>query len=366
MVIAVLLLVALLAFANGANDNCKGVATLVGFGAATPRRALLWATLTTALGAGVSFWLAGGLVKSFSSGIFARGTPLDAGFFAAVLIGAIGWVLFATFTGLPVSTTHAITGGLVGAGLVAFASGQIRWAELGSKFALPLALSPLASMLIVYLVSWPVVFLVKRYSGRCVCVVEDADVTSCVGAAAAAVPVARVVTDTEAACAEQSPVVAVSTTATANAVHWASSGMVGFARGWNDAPKIAALSIATLAGANVANGMAITFAVVTVAMAVGGIMAGRKVLETLSKKVTPLPLAESLTASIITASLVSAASWVGLPVSTTHVSTGAIVGAGVRNDPRAVRWGKVGEIVLSWLVTLPVAALIAATAKYLI
>src|SRR5687768_10468401 len=105
MVALILLLVAALAFANGSNDNCKGVATLVGFGAATPRRALGWATLTTSVGAVVSFWLAAGLIKSFSTGLFAAGTPLGGTFFVAVLIGAIGWVLFATFTGLPVSTT---------------------------------------------------------------------------------------------------------------------------------------------------------------------------------------------------------------------------------------------------------------------
>jgi PiT family inorganic phosphate transporter len=121
-----------------------------------------------------------------------------------------------------------------------------------------------------------------------------------------------------------------------------------------------------LTAANVANATAIAFAVVTVAMAIGGVVAGRKVLETLSRKVTPLPLAESLTASLTTASLVCAASWVALPVSTTHVSTGAIVGAGLKNDPGKVRWGKVGEIVLSWLITLPVAGLLAAGAKYVL
>ena len=101
-------------------------------------------------------------------------------------------------------------------------------------------------------------------------------------------------------------------------------------------------------------------------MAVGGYLGGRKVLETLAKKVTPLPLAESLTASLTTAALVSAASWASLPVSTTHVSTGAIVGAGLKNDPAKVKWGKVSEITLSWVVTLPVAGLVAALAMWAI
>ena len=366
MLIALLILVALLAFANGANDNCKGVATLVGFGAAKPRQALAWAAVTTAIGAGVSFWLAGGLIKSFSTGLFARGTPLDGWFFVAVLAGAFGWVIIATLTGMPVSTTHAITGGLVGSGLVAFSTGQIRWGDLGSRFALPLALGPVSALVLVYLVSWPVMLVVRRLSGRCVCVVERPVVEPGPAGAAVARGQLSVVVGSVEHCAVEAPVAAASANSAAAGVHWASSRLVGFARGWNDAPKIAALGIGTLTAAGVAHPMAWAFGVVTVAMAIGGLVAGRKVLETLSKKVTPLPLAESLTASLATAALVSAAWWFALPVSTTHVATGGIVGAGLRNDPSAVRWGKVGEIVLSWLVTLPVAGLLAAAAMYLV
>ena len=74
MIVILILLAALLAYANGSNDNSKGVATLVGFGAATPRQALFYATLTTAIGAALSFWFSGGLLKSFSTGLFTAGT----------------------------------------------------------------------------------------------------------------------------------------------------------------------------------------------------------------------------------------------------------------------------------------------------
>ena len=119
-----------------------------------------------------------------------------------------------------------------------------------------------------------------------------------------------------------------------------------------------------LTRANASNPAAVGFVIVTVAMAVGGYLAGRRVLETLASKLTPLPLAESLTASLTTAALVSAASWASLPVSTTHVSTGAIVGAGLKNDPGKVKWGKVTEIVVSWVVTLPVAGVISAAVMW--
>jgi PiT family inorganic phosphate transporter len=356
MTFALLGLVALLAFANGANDNCKGVATLVGYGAATPRRAMMYATITTLIGAIVSFWFSGGLIKSFSTGLFVKGAALDGAFFIAVLIGAIAWVLFATFTGLPVSTTHAITGALTGAGLVALGNAQFQWSFLGTKFAVPLAISPLLSMALVYAIAWPVAIALRRAANRCVCVVsrEPAMVGATV-VATSSTPL--LIVDDESNC--QAAPVAVTTSATANAVHWFSGGFVGFARGWNDAPKIAALGLVAMAGPH---GMAISFAIVAVAMAIGGLVAGLRVLETLANKVTPLPLAQSVTASMTTATLVGLASWAGLPVSTTHVATGAIIGAGLQNDRKSVRWGKVAEIVLSWVITLPVAALVAAGA----
>lgn len=344
-------LAACLAYANGANDNSKGVATLVGYGATRPFPALLYATVTTALGAAISFWFSGGMLKSFSSGLFSS-TPTAHAFFVAVLIGAFGWVILATFTGLPVSTTHAITGALIGAGLVAFGQGAIKWNALGKSFALPLAISPFLSLAIVYALAWPIGKLLRRRT------IETVTVTQTQGAlVTAGGPVEYESTTT----VETQTAVATAPSPAANALHWFSGGLVGFARGWNDCPKIAALCLLALPGHT-----GYAFVVVTVAMAIGGLISGRKVLDTLSKKLTPLPLAESLTASYTTAALVCLASWKSLPVSTTHVSTGAIIGAGLANDPAKVKWKKVGEVVTSWVVTLPAAALIAATAKYLI
>ncbi|HEY4329166.1 MAG TPA: inorganic phosphate transporter [Phycisphaerae bacterium] len=366
IILLAVLLVALLAFANGANDNSKGVATLVGYGAASPRAALIFAGLTTAIGAGLSFWLAGGLIAAFKTKLFATGTPLDTGFYVAVLIGAVGWIVFATYSGLPVSTTHAIVGGLIGAGLVAFGSHQILWSFLAYSVAVPLVLGPVISTVLVYALAWPVVAVSRRMANRCLCVIETATVVPGSGTIASLplLPEMQIATGTLAECAAQGAAAAATTSATATAIHWTSGGLVGFARGWNDAPKIAALSIVALTAANIPNPAGIGFLIVTLAMALGGLFAGRRVLETLAKKLTPLPLAESLTASLTTAALVSAASWMGMPVSTTHVSTGAIIGAGLKNNPAAVKWAKVIEIGLSWVITLPVAALIAAAAMW--
>jgi PiT family inorganic phosphate transporter len=354
MTVWLLVLVALLAYANGSNDNSKGVATLVGYGAATPRRALLYAALTTAIGAAVSFIYSGGLLKSFSTGLFAPATGgLNLAFFMAVLLGAFGWVILATFTGLPVSTTHAIMGSLIGAGLVSVGRDQVRWSVLEKGFVLPLVLSPVLSLTIVYLLAWPVVWIVKRATVTRQIRVEQL----VVAAAALGAPDGLTVVEARG----QSQVQTRRVSPAANAIHWASGGLIGFARGWNDTPKIAALSLLAFP-----HRMSISFAIVSLAMAAGGLISGRKVLDTMARKLTPLPLPESLTASLTTAGLVCMACWEGLPVSTTQVSTGAIIGAGLKNDAGAVKWKKVFEIALSWIITLPAAGLIAATAKWVI
>ena len=320
----VLVLVAMLAFANGANDNCKGVATLVGYGAARPWTALCWATVTTALGAAAGTRIGSGLLAAFRADFIGTDQSLATGFFAAVLLGAFAWVLFAAMTGLPVSTTHAILGGLLGAGIVEVGLSQIGWATVAQRFALPLLISPVIALVLVFLV------------GRSFAALSSGNRNQQVGIPATP--------EHEAALA----------------MHWGTSGLVGFARGWNDTPKIAALGIAALPASAASIS---TTTVVAAAMAMGGLLAGRRVLNTLATKITPLPLGESLASSGVSAILVALASWRGLPVSTTHVTTGGIVGAGMSRSSRGVHWRVVGDVALSWVVTLPAAALLAALVR---
>ena len=101
-------------------------------------------------------------------------------------------------------------------------------------------------------------------------------------------------------------------------------------------------------------------------MGVGGLVGGRRVTRTLAERVTDIDPLEGLAASAVAAGLVLAASIVALPVSTTHVASGAIVGVGLRSGARAVQWGTVRAMVLAWLVTLPVSALCAALASRLL
>jgi len=112
--------VGLLSFANGANDNFKGVATLWGADRTTYKRALAWATVFTFLGSLVAIWAGGGLAAKFSGAkLVGKEIYTQMPFLAAVALAAAGTVLLASRLGLPISTTHALTGALVGAGVTA-------------------------------------------------------------------------------------------------------------------------------------------------------------------------------------------------------------------------------------------------------
>jgi len=133
--------------------------------------------------------------------------------------------------------------------------------------------------------------------------------------------------------------------------HFISAGSVGFARGLNDTPKIVALLL-VIKAVGIRWGMI----VVAVAMAVGGLINARKVAMTMSKKITPLNHGQGFTANVVTAALVIFASRWGLPVSTTHVSVSSLFGIGLvtrQANPRVVL-----GILLSWVLTLPIAAIL--------
>jgi PiT family inorganic phosphate transporter len=143
---ALILLAGLLAWANGSNDVSKGIATLVGSGVTSFRTAVIWGTVWTVAGGLVAAFAAQGLVATFSGTGFLATPASGAVFLTAVAAGAVAWVLFASRTGLPVSTTHAIAGALAGAGIVSQGASALHWAFLVKRVALPLALSPLVSV----------------------------------------------------------------------------------------------------------------------------------------------------------------------------------------------------------------------------
>jgi len=138
-------------------------------------------------------------------------------------------------------------------------------------------------------------------------------------------------------------------------LHFISAGAVSFARGLNDTPKIAALLLVTGAANSRWNLIA-----VAVVMAVGGLLNSRRVADTMSNKLTDMSPGQGLSSNVATAMLVTTASLHGLPVSTTHVSVGALLGMG--SVTGQAKWKSVFPVLASWVITLPCAALVAAVA----
>jgi len=346
-----------LAFANGANDVSKGIATLAGSRRATYRQALAWGTLWTAAGAFAAVTISVGLVKVFTSSLVVDGVLAQSFFPLAVATAASLWVLLASVTGLPVSTTHAITGAIVGVALVADGVDGIRWGLLVSTIAAPLAFSPLVSGVLGYGLHG----VATRLVNACVCA-ENIITVPIVNADGTLVARTAPSIITSASECDQAP--ARLRMMVGHLTHWGAAAAISFARGVNDSPKIAALG--TLAFASMEGGTTGAFALTAVAMTVGSVAAGLRVSKTLGERVVHMHTDTGLAGALVAAALVLAASFYTLPVSTTHVSTGAIVGAGVRQGTRAVQWGTVASLIAAWLVTLPACVLLGGAAAWLL
>lgn len=357
----------LVAYANGANDNFKGVATLFGSGTTRYRAALLWATATTALGSVTAFYLARGLLAAFTGrGLVPDAVAADPGFALAVAFGAGATVLLATRLGFPVSTTHALIGGLVGVGLTR-APGDFSIAGLANDFVLPLLTSPFIAIACAALL-YPLLHGLRRLLGisreTCVCVGREivATVPGRVAAAeaiaAVSAPSLTVADDMTCKLRYGGRIIGLSAGTLHDLAHFLSAGAVSFARGVNDTPKIAAL---LLAGGWFSPAAAIS--VVALMVAVGGVISARRVAETMAHRITEMTPGQGLTANLVTAGLVIGASKLGMPVSTTHVSCGALFGIGATT--RQAHWGMIGRIVLAWVVTLPAAALLGTAFAFL-
>lgn len=359
----VIVAVAILAFANGANDNFKGVATIYGSSTASYRTSVAWATITTVAGSALTPLLAAGLIQTFrAKGLVPDELAASPQFLCAVSLAAAITVLAATRFGFPVSTTHALTGGLVGAGVIA-AGDRLDLSVLQRGFVAPLLLSPLLAVAVVA-IAYPLARAARRAiriePTSCVCVGSEWAPTARVVAGGARMIEAerRVVLTTgeRAACQSRygGRMFGIEVQRVVDAAHFLSAGAVCFARGLNDTPKILAILLAVQLG-----GMSsLALAGVTLAMAIGGLLGARRVAETVAKKITPLEPGQGLVANVGTASLVIAASVWKLPVSTTHVSTGSIFGIGLLR--RTARWRVLGGILIAWVTTLPIAAILGA------
>jgi inorganic phosphate transporter, PiT family len=302
------------AFTNGANANFKGVASLYGSNTTSLRTALYWGTATTFCGSIAAALLSQGLIGPFGGRGLVPDTLIQTPhFLASVAISTALTSFLATRLGFPVSTTHALVGALCGAGFLGGGS-QVNIAALGPNFLSPLFFSPAIAALVGAVFYVALRWMQLAPDGR---------------------------------------------TPGLDALHLLSSGAASFARGLNDTPKMVAL-FSAVPGLPIVWG----FGIVAVTIAVGAILDADRVAETLGKKVTKMNPGQGFAASLTTAALVTTASVHSLPVSTTHVSVGSLLGIGVAT--RQAKWRMIIEIMLAWVSTVPCGAILGAISYFLI
>lgn len=368
---AVFFLAVFLAYANGSNDVSKGIATLVGSGVTSYRRAILWGTLWTGAGAMAGAFLARAMVTTFGKGLLANGASPTLASAIATIAGAAACVRIATRVGMPVSTTHAIVGSLAAIGAVAYGWNGVNWTAFGGKIAAPLLISPIASLALtaIPLRRWRRPGRTGDGTSDCVCMEADsapqfsAPAPSGAAFASSRLPAIHIFTGTQEVCTVTRPF---ALRLTINHLHWLTSGATSFARGLNDAPKMVALILAAVALSSGARTIApAAFALIALGMVAGSWIAGRRVTTVLAERVTQMDHREGFIANLVTAALVGSGAALGLPMSTTHVSSGAIIGAGILKEAgvnRRIVW----EMVLAWIITLPAAAVLAVLAYELL
>ena len=317
--------------------------------------------MTTFLGSTTALLLAQALLSTFTGkGLVPDSIVTLKSFSLAVVLAAAATVMLATCIGIPISTTHALTGALTGAGWLASPEG-VNLARLGSSFFAPLLVSPLLAIM-ACAVLYPCLRFMRRRLGiekeTCVCMG-----TETLAVLPATIPLGSTMTPTttqtlptltvgtEASCQERytGTLFGLSARTSLDALHFLSAGMVSFARGLNDTPKIGAMLLVggTLSPLAALVGVALV-------MAVGGLLNAKRVAETMSHRVTAMDPGQGFTANLVTSTIVILASKLGLPVSTTHVSCGALFGIGTVT--RQAHWNIIVGILLAWITTLPLAA----------
>lgn len=316
-----------LSLANGANDNFKGMATLWGGGILSYRKALILANIATLAGGCAAFVLGAGLLSTFSGkGIVATEVLQSPQFVASFAIGAALTVICATWFKYPISTTHSILGSLAGAAFALPLANPL-YGVLVQKAFLPLLLSPLIAVGLTFLL-WHL---------RCLVVERFAVAGGGHGGSVQAVATSHDGGEQgESSFFERSG-------------HIASGFTVCFARGVNDTPKIASI---WLLGTTFNLSTFSIFVAIACLMVIGSLLFSFNVAKVMSKEITGMSEQQGFVGNFVTALLVLFASKLGLGVSTTHVSVGSLFGIGLVSGK--AHWGKIQEILLSWVLTLPI------------
>jgi inorganic phosphate transporter, PiT family len=306
-------------FTNGFHDTANAVATSISTRALSPRLAVAVAAVANLAGAFVTTAVA----KTIGKGIIETGLANEKTVLAA-LIGAIAWNLVTWWLGLPSSSSHALIGGLVGAALVQSGSAGVQWHGLAHKVVLPALASPavgfVAAFLLLLAIYWGFHWLTPGVANRGFRLGQLASGT------------------------------------------W-----VAFTHGANDAQKtMGVIALALYESGRIDHFYIPTWVIVAagVAIAAGTYSGGWRIMRTMGQRIYKLEPESGFAAQAAAGTTLYIATRLGYPVSTTHVVSGSVMGAGATKRLTAVRWGVAGNIVLAWLLTIPAAALVAAAFFY--
>ena len=376
-----------MAWAIGANDAANSMSTAVGAGAITPKQAVIIAGVLEFTGA---YFFGKSVTETIRKGIINPSqitdpTVLIYGSIAALLAAAL-WLLIATRFGLPVSTTHSIIGGVIGYGIVYAGMGIVNWGKIAQVVA-SWILSPIFGAIMAFVVfkaisktilqsSTPVksaknyspiwiglafvvigaMFYIKVMHGKSLLIALRCGVL----AGFIAFLISFVILRRNFRTAD--PYIGVE--AIFKRVQVLTSAYVALSHGANDVanaigPVAAVYAVATmgLAGMKVPVPRWI-LAMGGLGIAVGVATYGYKVMETVGKKITELTNTRGFSIDFSAATVVLIASWLGLPISTTHTVVGAVIGVGLARGVKAINKNIVKDIIISWFVTVPVAALV--------
>jgi PiT family inorganic phosphate transporter len=307
-------------FTNGFHDTANAVAPTIATGAMKPRTAVALSSVLNMVGAFLSLKVA----ATIASALVAQNLVTLPVIFAG-LIGAICWNVTTWYFAIPSSSSHALIGGVVGAMLVLAGGHSVLWSGLFSKVIIPAGIAPLVALIAA---------AVALISARRLTEKVDAQ-TSSMGFRVGQI---------------------------------GSSSLLSLAHGTNDAQKtMGVITLALIANGTLhANASTPWWVVVSCAVAIGlGTMVGGwRIIRTMGKGFTNLTSQQGFAAQIASSAVILTSSHMGLPLSTTHVATGSIVGVGAASPGQPVRWSLVGNVALAWVITLPAAGLTGAFAYY--
>lgn len=316
LLIVIVVIALIFDFTNGAHDCANAIATVVSTNVLTPRTAVLMAAVLNLVGALLGSEVAHTLGKGIVNTDVVMGSQL---LVLAALIGAIAWNLITWYFGIPSSSSHALIGGLIGAAITHSGFASLNGMSILKKIILPMVLSPLAGFLVSYLVMLGLLFVFANANRK-------------------------------------------------NVAHKfkklqiLSAAFMATSHGLNDAQKtMGVITLALLLFHQIDSVIVPLWVTIScaVAMGLGTAVGGWKIIKTMGQRISKLEPITGFAAETSAALVITGASLVGAPISTTHTITACIFGVGSTKRLSAVRWEVAANLALAWVVTIPASAAVA-------